>query len=56
MPHLLSHIPSSIFYGSIFLEFPRIATYTLSLPDFVPYAFKLYLRKVAKGGERNKIG
>ena len=36
MPYLSSNIPSSIFHGSIILEFLRIARCTLIPTDFVP--------------------
>ena len=49
MPYLLSNIPSSIFYGSIFSEFLRIARWTLRLTDFVPKASQLYTRVVIQG-------
>ena len=35
MPYLSSNIPSSIFYGSIFLEFLQIARCALRLTDFI---------------------
>ena len=38
IPYLSSNIPSSIFYGSKFLEFLRIALCTLRLKDVVPKA------------------
>ena len=34
MPYLSSNIPSSIFYGSIFSEFLRVARYTLRLKEY----------------------
>ena len=43
MLYLLSSIPSSIFYDSIFSEFLRIAPCTLRLTDFVPKAYQLHI-------------
>ena len=51
MPYLTSNIPSSIFYGSIFSEFLRIARCTLLCDDFIPRASDLYNRMVSQGGK-----
>ena len=55
MPHLSSNIPSSIFYGSVFSEFLRIARCSLLLDDFVNKASSLYQRMVSQGGKPNSI-
>ena len=49
MPHLGSNIPSSVFNGSIFSEFLRIARCTLLLNDFTPRASELYQRMKTLG-------
>ena len=49
MPYISSNIPSSIFYGSIFSEFLRIARCTLQLDDFLPKAYELYSRMKTQG-------
>ena len=38
MPYLSSNIATTVFYGSMFSEFLRIAQCTLKLTDFVPKA------------------
>lgn len=55
MPYLLSDIPSSIFYDSIFSEFLQIARSTLRLTDFVPKASQLYTRMKTQGGNKASI-
>ena len=55
MPYLLSDIPSSIFYGSIFSEFLQIARCTLRLTDFVPKASQLYTRMITQVGNKASI-
>ena len=55
MPHLQSNIPSSIFYGSIFSEFLRIARCTLRFQDFIPRASELYKRMISQGGINSNI-
>ena len=55
MPHVSSNIASSIFYGSIFSVFLRIARCTLRLTDFIPRASELHLTMVAEGGKKDKI-
>ena len=49
MPHLGSNIQSSVFYGSIFSEFLRIAHSTLLLNDFTPRASEPYQRMKTQG-------
>ena len=44
MPHLQSNIPSTIFYGSIFSEFLRIARCTLKLQHFFTLSFRTLLQ------------
>ena len=44
MPHASSNIPTTIFYGSIFSEFLRIARCSLLFQDFVPRAGELFAR------------
>ena len=41
MPHLSSNIPSTVFYGSLFLEHLQIARCTLRINDFIPRASDL---------------
>ena len=55
MPHLLSNIPSSIFYGSILSEFLRIARCTLKLDDFIIRGKELFVRMVSQGGNTTLI-
>ena len=55
MPHLSSNIPSSIFYGSVFSEFLRIARCTLIFEDFIPRASELYSRMRSQGGDSRSI-
>ena len=55
MPHLLSNIPSSIFYGSILSEFLRIARCTLKLDDFLIRGKELFVRMLNQGGNYNLI-
>ena len=55
MPQLSSNIPSSIFYGSIFSEFLRIARCTLRLEHFIPRASQLYNRMINQGGKHSTI-
>ena len=55
MPYLLSDIPSSIFYGSIFSEFLQIARSTIRLTNFVPKASQLYTRMKTQGGNKASI-
>ena len=52
MSHLLSNIPSTIFYGSIFSELFRIARCTLRINGFIPMASDLFSRKIAQVGNR----
>ena len=42
IPHFERNIPSTIFYGSIHLELPRIAICTLKLVHFILRAAGLY--------------
>ena len=55
MPHLSSNIPSSIFYGSIFIEILRIARCTLLFDDFIPRLSELLLRMNSQGGDTKLI-
>ena len=55
MPNLQSNIPSTIFYGSVFSEFLRIARCTLKLKDFVPRAVELYARMTSQGANKASI-
>ena len=55
MPHRSSNIPSSIFYGSVFSEFLRIARCTLRFEDFLPRSSELFLRMLAQGGDSKTI-
>jgi len=55
MPHLQSNIPSSIFYGSIFSEFLRIARCTLKFQHFLPRASELYQRMISQGANGTSI-
>ena len=55
MLYLSINIPSSLLYGSIFSEFPRIAQCTLRLTDFVSKASKLYTRMITQGGNKGSI-
>ena len=55
MTYLPSNITSSIFYGSIFSEFLRIALCTLIIIDFVPKTFQLYNRMVIQDGNKTSI-
>ena len=55
MPHLSSNIPSSVFYGSVFSEFLRIARCTLLLTDFTPRASELYKRMLTQGASEIKL-
>ena len=55
MPHFQSNIPSTIFYGSIFSEFPRIARCTLKLEHFLPRASELYSRMLSQGTNQSCI-
>ena len=55
MPHVQSNIPATIFYGSIFSEFLRIARCTLKLHDFLPRAAELYSRMILQGGSTTSI-
>ena len=52
MPHLLSNIPFTISYGSIFLEFFRIASCTVRNNDSLPTASDLFSGMITKGGNR----
>ena len=53
MPHLCSNIPSSIFYGSVFSEFLRIARCSLLFHDFQDKASSLFQRMISQGGKHN---
>ena len=55
MPHFESNIPSTIFYGSIFSKFLRIARCTLKLKHFLPRASELYLRMLSQGANQSCI-
>ena len=55
VPYLSSNIPSSIFYGSMFSEFLRIAQCTFRLTDFVAKASQLHARMVTQGGNKASI-
>ena len=55
MPHLQSNIPATIFYGSVFSEFLRIARCTLKLEDFLPRAVQLYSRMISQGANETSI-
>ena len=55
MPHFESNIPSTIFYGSIFSKFLRIARCTLKLEHFLPRASELYLRMLSQGENQSCI-
>ena len=55
MPHKSSNIPFSIFYGSIFSEFLRVARCTLLFEDFIPKASELFRRLENQGGKENII-
>ena len=55
MPHFESNIPSTIFYGSIFSKFLRIARCTLKLEHFLPRASELYLRTLSQGANQSCI-
>ena len=52
MPHLSSNIPSTIFYGSIFLELLLIARYTLRINDFIPTTSDFFSRMISQNGNR----
>ena len=53
MPHFESHILSTIFYGSIFSEFLRIARCTLKLEHFLPRASELGSRMLSQGSNQS---
>ena len=55
MPHFQSNIPSTIFYGSIFSEFLRIARCTLKQKHFLPRAPKLLSRVLSQGTNQSCI-
>ena len=55
MPHESSNIPLTIFYGSIFSEFLRIARCTLLFEDFIPRVSELFHRMINQGGKENII-
>ena len=55
MPHLESNFPSTIFYGSIFSEFIRIARCTLKLEHFLPRASELYSRMLSQRANQSCI-
>ena len=55
MPHFESNIPSTILYGSIFLEFLRICRCKLKLEDFLRRALELYLRMLLQGANQSCI-
>ena len=55
MPHMSSNLPSTIFYGSIFLEALCIARCTLRINDFIPRASDLFSRMMAQGWNRATI-
>ena len=55
MPYLLSNIPLSTFYVSIFSEFLRIARCTLRLTDFVPRASQLYTGMLTQAENKASI-
>ena len=55
MPHECSNIPSTIFYGSIFSEFLRIARCTLLFEDLIPRASELFRRMTCQGGKASQI-
>ena len=55
MPDLSSNIPSSAFYGAVFLKLLRIGRVTLLFDDFVPKASQLYQRMCLQGGSRAKL-
>ena len=50
IPNLSSNIPSTIFYGSIFSELPKIARCNRRINDFIPRASDLFSRIIAQGG------
>ena len=50
MLHLSSHIPSTIFYGSIFSELLRTARCTLRINDFIPRGSDLFSKMIAQDG------
>ena len=52
MGYLSSSTPSSIFYGSIFSEFLRIARCAQGLTNFVPKASQLYTRIITQDGNK----
>ena len=55
MQHFESNIPSTIFYGSIFSEFVRIARCTLKLEHFLLRASELYSRMLSQGANQSCI-
>ena len=55
MPHGSSNIPSTIFQGSIFSEFLRVARCTLFYEDFLPRAWELFQRMINQGGNSKVI-
>ena len=55
MPHQSSNIPTTIFYGSIFSEFLRIARCTLLFQDFIPRVSELFHRMINQGGKSSLI-
>ena len=52
MPHLSSHIPSTISSGSIFSELLRMAKCSLRTKNFIPRASDLFSRIIVKDGNR----
>ena len=52
MPHMTSSIPSTVFYGSMFLKPLHIARLILRISDFIPRASDLFSRMMAQGGDR----
>ena len=49
MPHLLSNIPSTIFYEAIFSELLQIARCTQIINDFIPRTCDVFSRMIAQG-------
>ena len=55
MPDFQSNIPSTIFYGSIYSKFLRIARCTLKVEHFLTGASELYSRELSQPANQNCI-